>query len=178
MKRSLLTTIIAGTALVLWSAVPLVWGQGVLIHEEAVSPNHRYMTGGVGIEERNAMQAQGAKGYDLKLVFAITPGNYLSAVGVKINDQAGKPVISAQSNGPWFYADLPKGTYTVIADYEGNQKTQKVTVDETLKEVVFHWKPGQIEEPRAGASERKQDVQGEKSGEVQTERPIRSTEPR
>ncbi|PKN66085.1 MAG: hypothetical protein CVU57_07870 [Deltaproteobacteria bacterium HGW-Deltaproteobacteria-15] len=171
MKRVLLT-ILAGTAFALWSIVPLVYSQGFIIHEEAVDPNHKYMSGGVGVEERNAMEAQSAKGYDLKLVFAITPGNYLSFIDVRINDQSGKQVLSAQSNGPWFYADLPKGSYTVVADYEGNQKSQKVTVDGSLKQVVFHWKQDLAGEPKAGASERKQAV----TGAAKTERPNRSTE--
>jgi hypothetical protein len=177
MKRFLLT-MIAGTALSLWSIVPFVNGQGFIIHEEAVDPSHKYMSGGVGLEERNAMEAQAAKGYDLKLVFAITPGNYLSFVDVKINDQSGKPVISAQSNGPWFYADLPKGSYTVVADYEGNQKSQKVTVNGGLKQVVFHWKQDMAGEPKAGASERKRAAPSKKSGAAKTERQSPSNEPK
>lgn len=150
----------SGTALVLLTLAPIVHGQGLMIQEEAISPNVKYMSGGVGVEERTAMESQ-AKGYDLKLTFAITPGNYVSLVDVKINDQAGKPMISAQSNGPWFYADLPKGSYTVVADYEGQQKSQKVTVNGGLKNVVFHWKPDQSDqaaskgETRAGAADRK-----------------------
>lgn len=170
--RKVMRTMIAGTALVMLSIVPLVYGQGYIIQEEAVDPSHKYMSGGVGLEERNAMQAQAAKGYDLKLVFAITPGNYVSAINVKINDQSGKPVISAESNGPWFYADLPKGSYTVVADYEGKQKTEKITVDGGMKQVVFHWKQDLSGEPRAGASERREAAQASKSGK--TERPTQS----
>jgi hypothetical protein len=144
--------VIAGTAFALLIAVPLLYAQDFIIQEEVVAPDLKYMSGGVGIEERQAMESQAAKGYDLKLEFAVTQGNYLSYVDVKINDKTGKPVISAQSNGPWFYADLPKGTYTVVANHEGDQKSQKVTVNGGLKRVVFHFKPDQAmgEEPKAG----------------------------
>lgn len=166
MKRSFLA-VFAGTALTLWTLVPFVHGQGFIIQEEVVGPNLKYMAGGVGLEERNAMESQGAKGYDLKLVFAITKGNYLSNVDVKINDQTGKPVISAESNGPWFYADLPKGNYTVVANHEGEQKTQKVTVNGGLQRVVFHWKQDQSTEgePKAGAAERKRSEKAAKQGQ-------------
>jgi len=176
MKRVLLT-VIAGAALALWTIVLAAFGQGLIIHEEEVGPNQKYMSGGVGVEERNAMETQAAKGYDLKLVFAITPGNYLSFVDVKINDQSGKPVVNAQSNGPWFYADLPKGSYTVVADYDGQQKSQKVTVDGSMKQVVFHWKQDTSGEPKAGASERKA-VQAQESGAAKRERSDRSTAPK
>lgn len=161
MKRSFLA-LFAGTALTLLALAPFVHAQGFIIQEEVVGPNVKYMSGGVGLEERNAMESQSAKGYDLKLVFAITPGNYLSDIEVKINDQAGKPVISAQSNGPWFYADLPKGNYTVVATSDGVRKTHKVTVNGGLQRVAFHWKPEQPSqaagkmEPKAGAAERRQ----------------------
>ncbi len=141
MKKSLLV-LFSGIALILWIIVPLVQGQeGFIIKEEVVSPNVKYMTGGVGIEERQAMQAQAAKGYDLKLEFSVPKGNYLSSVEVKINDSSGKSVISAEANGPWFYADLPKGTYTVVATHEGVQKSQKFTVNGGVKKINFLWKP-------------------------------------
>ncbi|RJR40983.1 MAG: hypothetical protein C4576_19015 [Desulfobacteraceae bacterium] len=176
MNRVLLT-VIGVAALALCAIVPVAYGQGLIINEEAVGPNQKYMSGGVGIEERNAMEAQAAKGYDLKLVFAITPGNYLSFVDVRINDQTGKQVLSAQSNGPWFYADLPKGSYTVVADYDGRQKSQKVTVDGSMKQIVFHWQQDTAGEPKAGASERKA-VQAKEPGPAKKERSDRSIEPK
>lgn len=160
MKRTY-QAIIAGAAIALTSMVPLVHGQGFIIEKEVVAPNVKYMSGGVGVEERNVLESLGLKGYDLKFVFAITPGNYLSYVDVEIRDQTGKPVISAKSNGPWFYADLPGGTYMVVASRDGEQKTRKVAVDgEGLQRVAFHWKPDQPVqaakegETKAGAAER------------------------
>ncbi len=140
MNRSSLA-LFGGTLLILLTVATFVQGQeAFIIKEEVLSPQVKYMTGGVGIEERQAMEAQGAKGYDLKLIFSVPKGNYLSSVDVKINDASGKPVISAEANGPWFYAHLPKGTYTVVATHEGVQKSQKVTVNGGLKRVSFNWK--------------------------------------
>lgn len=139
--KKLFLALVAGVTLAVLTVAPLVHSQeATIIKEEAVSPNVKYMTGGVGLEERKAMEAQAKKGYDVKLVFAITPGNYLSDVDVKFNDQSGKSVIAAKANGPWFYADLPKGTYTVVATYEGMSKSQKITVNGGVKQIVFHWK--------------------------------------
>jgi hypothetical protein len=182
MKRSFLA-VLAGTALALSTVVPLAYGQGFIIKEEVVGPNVKYMSGGVGLEERNALESLALKGYDLKLVFAITPGNYLSYIDVKIQDQTGNPVITAQSNGPWFYADLPKGTYTVVVSHDGVQKTQKVTVDGEMQRVAFHWKPDQTfqaykeGQTKAGAAERKAKTPGqEKKQPVQQKKETGQTE--
>ena len=169
MNRKILA-LVAGTSLVLMSMAPAVQGQeGFIIKEEVVGPNVKYMSGGVGLEERKAMETQGSKGYDMKLEFAITPGNYVSFVDVKINDQSGKPVINTQANGPWLYADLPKGTYTVVANYEGKEKSQKVTVNGGLKKVTFHFKsdePAQASvkgETKAGTAKQSGPKKGDKA---------------
>lgn len=151
MKRKIFA-LVAGVSIVLMSIAPAALSQeGFIIQEEVVGPNVRYMSGGVGLEERRAMEKQAATGYDLKLEFAITPGNYVSYVDVKINDQAGRSVIDTQANGPWFYADLPRGTYTVVANYQGREKSQRVTVNEDLQHVIIHFTP---EEPAQAGLER------------------------
>ena len=53
--------------------------------------------------------------YSLKLVFALRSGPYVAGVDVTILDESGAKVVAAHSEGPWFLADLPPGTYRVVA---------------------------------------------------------------
>ena len=53
-----------------------------------------YLSGGVGVDEREAIAAMG-KDYSLKLMFAIKGGEYLSDVKVEISDSIGKKVLEA-----------------------------------------------------------------------------------
>lgn len=84
-----------------------------------------YMTGGIGLDEREVMQSWGGA-YDLKLSFAETSGTYLSDVKLSIiEDEKGREMIRTTSNGPWFYVQLPPGTYTVKATFEDETKQIK-----------------------------------------------------
>lgn len=81
----------------------------------------RYMSGGVGLDEREIMESWGA-GYNVKLAFAELSGHYLSGVKVIVEDQNGKEVVNMTSNGPWLYGQLTPGTYTVKATFEGETR--------------------------------------------------------
>src|SRR5690606_2797019 len=60
--------------------------------------------GGVGAEDRAAMQAQAAD-YNLHLTFAAKgSGAYLSDVKVVIRDARGKTLVDTVTSGPWLYA--------------------------------------------------------------------------
>ena len=76
-----------------------------------------FMSGGVGLEERQKMIAM-ARGYDLKLAFADRRGECLSDVKVTIDDQQGKQVLNTTTAGPWLYAELPQGKYDVKASFD------------------------------------------------------------
>ncbi|NJN48054.1 MAG: carboxypeptidase regulatory-like domain-containing protein [Candidatus Competibacteraceae bacterium] len=71
-----------------------------------------YVSGGVGVEEREALAAMSDR-FNLKLTFAMSAGNYLSDVQVRIVDRSGNPVFEATADGPLLYALLPPGSYTV-----------------------------------------------------------------
>jgi hypothetical protein len=72
----------------------------------------RYMSGGVGESERTELDALSNQ-FNLHLLFAMQGGDYLSAVQVDILNARGESVLSAESNGPWFFAQLAPGDYTV-----------------------------------------------------------------
>lgn len=99
-----------------------------------------YMTGGVGIGERQAMEEM-AKGYNLKVVFAKVQGNYLADIPVTIMKPTGEKVLETVANGPWLFAKLPPGQYTVKAIYNGQVKTRTMELGRAMRVAMFHWLP-------------------------------------
>ena len=100
----------------------------------------RYMTGGVGADEREVMESLDAP-FNLKLVFAGRSGNFLSEVKLSIIDGPGHNVEEAISNGPWFFIKLPPGFYTVVATFNNDTKRIK-NLDLSKSERVtrlLHW---------------------------------------
>lgn len=97
-----------------------------------------YATGGVGIEERQAMEKM-AGDFNLKVVLAGESGSYLSGLMVYIEDMNGKMVFECVTKGPWLYVELPQGTYRVTSSYNHKSKSQQVDVGEGLKKVILQW---------------------------------------
>jgi hypothetical protein len=97
-----------------------------------------YQTGGVGIEERAAMD-HSIHAYNLRLVFANTKGWDLSSIPVQIKAADGKVVLNQESSGPWFWVNLPPGTYEVAASYNKQTEVHKVEVGKTPQSVEFTW---------------------------------------
>ena len=98
-----------------------------------------YISGGVGADERDSLRAL-TRDYSLQLGFAQTSGSYLSGVDVEIQDAGGDALVQAQSQGPWFFADLPAGKYTVRATTMGNTQQKVIRVTENRqKTLYFYW---------------------------------------
>ena len=106
--------------------------------EKGTANGVTYETGGVGLEERAAMN-ESLHHYNLRLVFANAKGWYLSAVPVQIQTPDGKVLLSKKSNGPWFWAKLPAGQYEVMASYDKKQEVHKIDVGKTPQSVEFTW---------------------------------------
>jgi len=84
----------------------------------------RTLSTGVGKEERVHHE-----GYSLLIIFSESKGPLIADVTLKITGQGGATVLEAVSEGPWFYAGLPAGTYRVQATRKGGaQRSQSVTV--------------------------------------------------
>jgi hypothetical protein len=98
-----------------------------------------HVSGGVGltsIERLNAI----SRDFNLKLVFAMASGNYVDGVTVTIANSAGRTLVDAASDGPWFLARLPAGTYQVTATFAGKTEKRSVTVGaEKLTTADFRW---------------------------------------
>jgi hypothetical protein len=99
-----------------------------------------YVSGGVGSDEREKLDAIG-KNYSLKLVFAIKGGDYLADVKVEILDSSGKKVLDAVADGPWFFANIPPGKYTVTVTIMGKEKQNKADIVKGQKQTTlrFYW---------------------------------------
>lgn len=100
----------------------------------------RYTSGGVGESERAELNALSGQ-FNLRLLFAMQgSGDYLADTKVIIADKRGETVLSATSNGPWFYAQLPPGTYTVEASTPNQTQRQPVTIGTRQSRLNFYWR--------------------------------------
>jgi hypothetical protein len=97
------------------------------------------ISGGIGLDARDELAAK-AREYNLKLVFALSSREYVSDVDVEITNSAGRTVASHRTQGPWMYAKLPPGDYTVRATFNASTLTKKVSVGQQGQKVVnFLW---------------------------------------
>ena len=98
-----------------------------------------YVSGGVGEDSRERLKAFAAA-FNLKLLLARKSGEYLGDVEVIINDAKGKEVLKAKAEGPIFMANLPAGSYEVVATTEGQTQKQRVSVVKgKLGTMHFRW---------------------------------------
>lgn len=99
-----------------------------------------YTSGGIGVGERAALQKEASK-YNLKLVYAVKQGNYLALVDTVIKNARGETVLKATAQGPWLFAKLPPGQYTITATtLEGKTQAQPVEIPQHgQREIIFTW---------------------------------------
>ncbi len=119
----------------MFPAVPVAATETVVQHEGAVS----YVSGGVADDSLDQMKSM-SRDFNLKLVFALTSGAFLSDVDVAIADAKGNPVLVTTSEGPWLLAKLPPGSYQVVATESGNSIKRRIAVGGgKLSTVDFRW---------------------------------------
>ena len=98
-----------------------------------------YVSGGVGTASIDRLDSLAAD-FNLKLVFALKAGDYVSGVKVTISDAVGKMLLDTTSQGPWLLARLPTGNYQIVASFAGNAERRTVTIgSEKLRTVDFRW---------------------------------------
>lgn len=96
------------------------------------------LSGGTGAGAREKLAEQ-ARGYNLKLVFTFSTGNFLSDVPFQIL-RGGTVIVDEVAQGPWAFVKLPAGSYTVKATYGDLTQTRKVSVaDKGQKSLPFSW---------------------------------------
>ena len=105
-----------------------------------------YVTGGIGLAERNYL-ASVKKEYSLEVEAALTNGEFIADVVVSVK-RGDDVVLQAEMDGPHLYAALPEGKYSVSASYSGNEKSQTVVISKTgQRRALFIWKPIEAEQP-------------------------------
>ncbi|MBF0321093.1 MAG: hypothetical protein HQL01_14955 [Nitrospirae bacterium] len=104
-----------------------------------------YIAGGVGEDNRDALEAIARAKYNVKMVFAMRAGDYLSDIPVEITDKSGKKLLNVTSSGPFFYVKLPAGAYTLKATHKGVVRTQNINAAGALRQVVFTWEAAHAE---------------------------------
>ena len=116
------------------SAIPVGAGERLIMRDGMY-----YVSGGVGEDSVERLNAR-ARDFNLKLVFTLNEGNYLADVGVVIVDVKGAKLIEHTAEGPFFFAKLPAGQYSVTATNEGKAVTRKVAVGASnLRTEYFRW---------------------------------------
>ena len=102
-----------------------------------------YVSGGVGTESIDRLNALAAD-FNLKLVFALTSGEYVSGTRVVIADAIGRTLLEATAEGPWFLARLPNGNYQVVATLADKALNRQISVGPgKIRTVDFRWNSGQ-----------------------------------
>ena len=110
----------------------------IVITEGKTAQGFPYLSGGVGSDERAALEERG-KAFNVKLAFAERLGPYLADVNVMIVDGKGAEILFLASAGPWFYIHLPPGRYNVKAIYKGQTKeisNLRVPRDKAVRHVL------------------------------------------
>ena len=111
----------------------------VIAHAQTVDGDRiPYLTGGVGSDEMERLKAR-EREFNLKLVFTLVEGNYVSDVAVVVKDKAGNPVLVLHAPGPLVLAKLPRGAYVVEATYEGNTQRRRIDVRERMRTEYVRW---------------------------------------
>jgi len=85
------------------------------------------VSGAIAAEERELMMHSYAD-FNLHLTFAHSTGAYLADVAVAIYGADGRLLWSGISEGPFFFAQLPRGQYQVTAEFDGSATTRKISV--------------------------------------------------
>jgi hypothetical protein len=134
MKNALVVALIGAFMFTLSSGYAVATANAAYIRE-GTSHGVKYMSGGVGINERAAMDRMD-KNYDLKLIFAEPSGPYLANVNVEILNASGKKLVETTDNGPWFFAKLPDGKYRVVATFNGKKEAREVDIGKSLPAVT------------------------------------------
>ena len=135
-------SILLGCVLLVPALVPALTPSARAASDDAVvktTGGVRYVSGGVGTDSIDRLNSL-AGDFNLKLVFALKSGSYVSDVGVVIADAKGQTLLDTTSEGPWLLTRLPAGNYQVVATFAGSAVKRQIAVGaEKLRTVDFRW---------------------------------------
>lgn len=113
----------AGVAL----SLAAVTGHAAVV-EGKTNEGNRYVAGGIGTEEVEAMRQQ-APAFSLQLITVARTGAYLAGAQVRITGPGNNVVLDTTIDAPWLLVDLPGGRYTVRATHSGNTLERRVAIE-------------------------------------------------
>ena len=122
----------------------LLFGMPAVALQPPLTPhmqgNVSYISGGVGDDEREALQAMQAD-YNLSLLFSVQgSGEYISDVTVNIKDANGVALLETVSDGPMLFVKLRPGRYSISADRDGHVMHEKINLKgKKLTALSFAW---------------------------------------
>lgn len=100
-----------------------------------------YVTGGISADEAEAIQSYISK-FNVRLVFSEgTRGRYITDVNVYLYDNDGKLVFELREAQPQLLINVPNGSYTVAATYNGQKQRHKFIIGHNeRKKIILNWK--------------------------------------
>jgi len=94
-------------------------------------------SGGVGDEERAALQSQAGR-YSMRMVFSESNGQYIVADHVSLRKK-GAEVMSVDNAGPLLYAQIPPGQYSLAVSYRGVTQTRNLNIGNRNGDIHMTW---------------------------------------
>ena len=115
-------------------------GPSAAIDRGATGQGWRYVSGGIGLDERGQF-TQMRGDYSLRVATAARgSGAYLAAVELTITDQSGTRIFQRELDGPLLLIDLPPGRYLVEATLAGEvRRTQTRIAADERREIYFYF---------------------------------------
>jgi hypothetical protein len=119
----------------------VLFGFSAFAEQSLITPQTQgevtFVSGGVGGDEQNAMQAIQAD-YNLHMLFSIKgTGEYVSDVKVRITNSSGNTLMESLSEGPMLFANLKPGRYTISVDRDGQVIHKTATLKGNRKASLF-----------------------------------------
>jgi hypothetical protein len=88
--------------------------------------------GGVGSDERHAMEAKAAQSNVALEMFIDKGGEYVADVDVTLRPEKGSDAIAVHTDGPICYLHVPAGRYRVEATFRGITRSAMATVPASM----------------------------------------------
>jgi len=117
--------------------MPVAYQGSSVLNTGSQNTGIQYSTGGFGLEDRAEMQRD-ARAYNVLFMFAAPTGQFLVADSVAVK-KGGAEVLNVSDAGPLLYMNLPNGTYTVQANYNGVVQSRTINVGRGTPEVLMRW---------------------------------------
>jgi hypothetical protein len=98
--------------------------------------NIPYLSGGIGIDDRQDVESQ-ARNYNLLIMNANRTGQLAVDSSFVIKNRNGGEVINVADAGPLFYVKLPPGQYTITATSGDQTQTRTVQISSRGSKRLF-----------------------------------------